>query len=86
MNYNTKRKHKLRQATAKKKAPVKKGKKKSKTVTYTIFLRKNRSAKRVMADETITHFNEDAARKLAASKNPNFWVSISPMKGGRARV
>lgn len=80
MNYNTKRKHKLRQATAKKKVAKKPAtkKKKPKMVVYTIYVRKDRSKKRVQAEDTVIHYSPDLARQLAAAKYPGNWVSVSP--------
>lgn len=54
--------------------------KKSKMVTFMIFLRRTRNGVKRFCKETITHFNEDYARALAASKHPNYWVSLKPIK------
>lgn len=89
MNYHAKKKHSNKQktavkkVTAKKKAATKKAVKKKpakKLLTFAVFIRKNRSGKRVQSEETITHYNPDLARQLAASKNPGHWVSVSPLR------
>lgn len=90
MNYHAKKKHSNKQktavkkVTAKKKAATKKVAKKKKPakklLTFAVFVRKNRSGKRVQSEETITHYNIDTARQLAASKNPGHWVSVSPLR------
>lgn len=87
MNYYAKKRHSNKQKTAvKKKVAAKKAatktvkKKISKLLTFAVFIRRNRSSKRVQSADTITHFNIDAARQLAASKNPGYWVSVSPLR------
>jgi hypothetical protein len=79
MNYHEKRRHKAKQKAVVTKKKVKTSpKKKSALITYAVFLRSTRNRQRVSTDQTITHFNKELALKLAASKNPNQWVSIAP--------
>lgn len=88
MNYHAKKKHSNKQKTAVKKVAAKKKattkkvvkKKPAKLLTFAIFVRKNRSGKRVQSDETVTHYNLDLARQLAAAKNPGHWVSVIPLR------
>lgn len=81
MNTRSKKLHSKKQKTkALKLTPKKKVKKRLKMVTYKIFVRKRRESKKVQIKDTITHFDKEMARKLAASKHPNNWVSLQPLR------
>jgi hypothetical protein len=81
MNSRAKKLHSKKQQTTALKPTPKKKKVRLKMVTYKILVRKNRESKKVAIKDTITHFNQDLARQLAASKHPNNWISLQPIRG-----